>query len=60
MFTYLMKFDDEESKSKFELLYLNYRASMFNIAKAILRDDDSCLVFFAPFLIIRPTTIGDQ
>ena len=38
MFTYLMKFDDEESKSKFELLYLNYRASMFNIANAVLRD----------------------
>ncbi len=39
MFVYLTLLDTQEEKSKFELIYINYRQLMFYIAKNILEDD---------------------
>ena len=36
---YLAMLDTPEEKSKFELLYKEYRSTMFNLAKRILKDN---------------------
>ena len=39
IFFYLALLNDEDDKCKFEIIYHNYKASMFNIANAILHDE---------------------
>ena len=37
MFIFLAKLDEKDRRDKLELIYQNYRVSMFNIAYAVLR-----------------------